>query len=104
MKDDVFQLTLEPKFDLGILTSTPAINLVMHQDESFRDFVKESFERYTQCDWGDTCEEDKEVADEGAKTKGMILAVYIHKSSDKKIWIVTDYGHEVTTILFPEEY
>ena len=51
---------------------------------------------------GDLPEEDKQMNEEALHTKDRILGAY-NIGSDR-IWIITDAGHEVTTILFPSEY
>lgn len=72
----------------------------------FYNFLFESIERYSYCDWGDTCEEDKQVNNEALENGGRILAVYIYPKDKTKIWIITDQHEEgpVTTVLFPDEY
>lgn len=71
-------------------------------DAEFSKGVVGAVKKYVRCDWGDTSEHDKLLNDEAVETKGRILAGY--KIGDEKIWIITDYGHESTTILFPSEY
>ena len=46
--------------------------------------------------------EDRQQNDEAAEHMGYILSAYTVKNT--KIWIITDYGWDVTTILLPEEY
>lgn len=71
-------------------------------DGAFAKGVTEAFKKYMCCDWGNTSEEDKPLNDEAVKTKDRIMAEY--NIGEDRIWIITDYGHEMTTVLFPHEY
>lgn len=101
---EVFVIHKTPKFELGRLVLTIGVDTKMKEDSSFRTFVQFSLDRYGQCDWGDTCDEDKQTADESLRDDERILAVYEHKESNTKIWIITEWDRSVTTILFPYEY
>lgn len=101
---EVFVIHRKPKFELGRLVLTIGVDTKMKEESSFRDFVQLSLDRYGQCDWGDTCDEDKQTADESLKDGERILAVYEHKESSTKIWIITEWDRSVTTILFSDEY
>ena len=92
------------KFILGHVVCTNGIGDRMNSDKEFFKFVKSSFTKYMEGDWGDTCEEDVISNNEAVKNGERILAVYIHKLSNTKIWIITELDRSVTTILFPEEY
>lgn len=64
--------------------------------------IQECLLRHMLGDWGEVCEEDRQQNDEAAEHMGYILSAYTVKNT--KIWIITDYGWDVTTILLPEEY
>lgn len=100
----VFVFNKKPKFELGQLVVTAGIDREMNKNPLFDRFVRISLEKYMQCDWGDTCDEDKKVADESLKNGERILAVYEREDIDKKIWIITEWDRSITTILFPDEY
>lgn len=104
MKEDVIVIKQTPKFELGRVVTTIGVDTKMKEDSSFKNFVQVSLGRYSQCDWGDTCNEDKQTADESLRDGERILAVYEHKNSNTKIWIITEWDRSVTTILFPDEY
>tara|TARA_R100000278_G_scaffold121600_2_gene105940 strand:+ start:227 stop:538 length:312 start_codon:yes stop_codon:yes gene_type:complete len=65
-------------------------------------------------DWGDLDEEDNETNNKNLLTGNRILSAYhfdeSYTESGKKkfrrikFWIITDAGHEITTILLPSEY
>lgn len=91
-------------FELGKLYITFGINREMAKDKKFSDFVCSSLVRYIKGDWGDTCDEDSHMNDEAVKNGERILAVYTMPSTDKTIWIITEWDRSATTILFPSEY
>jgi hypothetical protein len=90
-------------FKLGQTVMTSGIAIACNEDKEFRNFVSESFMKYCEADWGDTCEEDKELNDQALKTGDRILAVY-KKEGLETIWIITEWDRSATTILFPSEY
>lgn len=94
----------KPKFELGQVVVTAGVDIMMKNDMSFQKFVQMSLGKYTQCDWGDTCAEDRKSNDEALKDDERIIAVYIYKKTNTRIWIITEWDRSVTTILFPNEY
>lgn len=94
----------KPKFELGRIYVTAGINSLLNEDLYFVRFLQQSLDKYMQCDWGDTCEEDKASNDEALKSGGRILAVYIYEKTNTTIWIITEWDRSVTTILFPDKY
>ena len=91
------------KFYLGQVVTTSGVWMKIEHDTDFAEYVGECFGRYTQCDWGQMCDEDKELNDEAVKTDGRIFASY-EKDGLPKRWIITEWDRSVTTILFPDEY
>lgn len=91
------------KFELGKTVVTKGISRKMEENPDFRLFVNDSLNRYSKCDWGDTCGEDKEAADYAVEHGERILAVYEHDKFPT-IWIITEWDRSVTTVLLPEEY
>ena len=90
-------------FNLGELVQTSGIYARACEDEKFFDYVQKCFGRFMDCDWGEMCEEDKEMNDLALKDGGRIFASY-EKEGMPKIWIITEWDRSVTTILFPSEY
>ena len=90
-------------FDLGQTVMTRGVADLFNEDKAFKKFVKESFTKYCNADWGETCEEDKELNDQALKSGDRILAVY-KKEGLETIWIITEWDRSATTILFPSEY
>lgn len=101
---DVIILEVKPQFELGKVVVTVGVDTLMKNDIYFQRFVRMSLGKYTQCDWGDTCAEDKTSNNEALKDGKRIFAVYIYKKTNTKIWIITEWDRSITTILFPHEY
>ena len=94
------------KFYLGQLVATSGVAVAMRENPDFNAFVQASLRRYLKCDWGEMDESDKALNDSAVENgDDRILAAY--KSSGPKawkIWIITEWDHSATTILFPDEY
>ena len=89
---------------LGMTYLTRGVDEKMKVEEEFRKFVVKCLERYQNCDWGDLCDEDKQMND-SAITNGddRVLAKYNY-DDEISIYIITEWDRSVTTILFPDEY
>jgi len=64
--------------------------------------------RHSKADWGEICEEDKQLNDQSLIDGSRLLSAY-RTLKNKRIWIITeaknDQGHRAaTTILLPENY
>jgi hypothetical protein len=92
------------KFEIGKLVCTKGVSDRFINDSSFIWFLTQSFTKYRNCDWGDTCEEDAKSNDEAVENGERILAVYKMPNTETTIWIITEWDRSVTTILFPNEY
>jgi len=86
------------KFNLGRIVITSNADAILPQAD-----VKTGLLRHQRCDWGDVCTEDRKVNERGVLEQGMILSVY-QSGNGVKFWIITDPGHEVTTVLLPDDY
>ena len=54
-------------------------------------------------DWGDVDDHDRKVNEEALVNNERLMSVF--KSDDHPtIWIITERGHEVTTVLTPNDY
>lgn len=90
------------KFELGQLVVTDGVNTKMKADPGFDAFVKTSLGRFKRCDWGTLCDEDKAECDKAVKNGDqMIMGAYARDGEE--IWIITEWNHSATTILFPHE-
>jgi len=65
--------------------------------------IAAALERHFCGDWGDVSLEDKAENDASVKSDGLVLSVH-HTLEGVEFWIITDAGHELTTVLMPEDY
>lgn len=84
-------------FKLGRLVATPSVLEFLSKEE-----VKEIIRRHSRGDWGDLCEEDKELNNQAVKEETRILSSYTVRG--RPVWIITESDRSATTLLFPEEY
>ena len=99
------------KFQLGRLVATRTVADRMEKDAVFAKFISTALDRYTKCDLGDLDEHDWAQNDEALKNEdNRLFSTYKFPTEvttsdrDDKIWIITEWDHSVTTILFPSEY
>lgn len=59
--------------------------------------------RHLACDWGEVCEEDKELNDYAVKKGNRIHSAYLSKDG-VRFWIITEADRSATTVLLPDEY
>jgi hypothetical protein len=95
-----------PKFKLGRTVATPgALDALEKTTNLFSEFTT----RHVCGDWGEVCKEDAALNDEAVANEGemdkqhRVMSVY-RLEDNTKIWIITEYNREVTTILLPSEY
>ena len=88
----------QPKLNLGriVITSNADSSLT-------REDVIAALRRHAFGDWGTVCAEDWKTNDQRARDQGMVLSAY-ESANGTKFWVITDPGHEVTTLLLPEDY
>lgn len=96
----------EQTIDLSNLVITAGIEQLCEANPLFRAWCGVCAIRHASGDWGDLCEEDKAVNREALETKDSIFSTYTFgKGADAvDIYIITDAGWNVTTILLPDEY
>ena len=88
------------KFKLGQVVSTPAaLQALQQSNESPWTYLA----RHLAGDWGEVCQEDKEMNDEAVTDGSRILSAYTLKSGEK-LWIITEADRSVTTCLLPSDY
>ena len=84
---------------------TCGISADMDNDNAFACEIGMYINRFVKDDWGDLCEDDKELNRAALKDGGRVLAAYT--SSKGKIYIITDdtkANPQVTTVLYASEY
>jgi hypothetical protein len=88
-------------FYLGEIVATPgALEALSKAD---KDIGLEYINRHVTGDWGELCDEDKQVNQEALVHGYRLMSVY-ELPTGVKIWIITEADRSVTTILLPEEY
>ena len=88
----------EPKFELGMIVSTPgAIDAVTRTE------VSESLNRHARGDWGDVCDHDRKENEFSLQHGFRLFSVY-RTEAGTRYWIITEADRSVTTILLPHEY
>lgn len=88
---------------LGKIVMTRGIAARM-DNWQFKLGVENALKSYVAHNWGLVSEESKEMNKKALYSKDSIMGVYEIMGGSETIWIMTDPGHEVTTILFPDEY
>lgn len=91
----------KPLFPLGQVVATPdALAALDEADESAMPLLS----RHQSGDWGDLCEEDRQLNEEAVKACSRILSSYVLKATGQKVWIISEADRSSTTILLPENY
>ena len=92
--------TMAAKFNLGTVTATPAVlDCLSESGQTPGEFLA----RHQCGDWGDLDDEDKRLNDEALVDGSRILSAY-KLATGQRIWIITEVGRTLTTILRPEDY
>ena len=81
---------------------TKGVQDSFHKDEEFAIQVLDGLARFMKKDWGDIPDSDKEINKRQMETNDSVIG----KSPTKlgNIYITMETGHEITTILFTNEY
>lgn len=87
---------------LGCLYGTKKVDSLMRKNIQFSTEINEAINKFFNDDWGDTCIEDKLLNDLALITGERIVAVY--NTCYGRIWIISEYDRQTTTVLFPSEY
>lgn len=95
----------KPKFSLGQILATPgALDALQESGQNVQFFLA----RHVRGDWGEVCQEDKELNDQALVDGSRLLSAY-RTLRGSRIWVITEaadeQGHRVaTTALLPSEY
>ncbi|WP_166831591.1 hypothetical protein [Thalassoroseus pseudoceratinae] len=88
-------------FPLGQVVATPdALAALEEANESALPLLS----RHQHGDWGDLCDEDRQLNDEAVKDGSRILSSYVLEATAQKVWIITEADRSSTTILLPQNY
>ena len=89
---------------LGQLVVTAGVNERIANDKKFAHKISRILNRFVNQDWGELDDEDKLMNDLALKNgDDRILASYDIQDGEK-VWVITEWDHSVTTVLFPDEY
>ena len=92
------------KFKLGQVVETNGVHELRYNNGKFNDFVRKSFQRHCDGDWGDLCEDDKRANDFALRNGDDRLFSKYNFNGEISIYIITEWDRSYTTILFPEDY
>jgi hypothetical protein len=98
-------MQLEAKFPLGRLAATPGALEAMEASGQTPEFF---IAKHLAGDWGEVCEEDRQLNEEALIHGDRLLSVY-RTLKAVRLYVITeaadDNGHRAaTTILLPDEY
>ncbi len=86
------------KFALGRVVITEGASSKLAECD-----VWNAFNRHANGDWGDLCDDDRELNDWGVYHNARLMSRYC-TDDGTWFWIITEWDRSVTTILLPEEY
>jgi hypothetical protein len=89
----------KPLFQLGQIVATPGILELL---ESAEQAPSQFIVRHVSGDWGEICDEDRELNDAALKDGSRLLSAYT--VSNEKIWVITEADRSSTTLLLPSDY
>lgn len=93
-----------PRYDSSLrVVVTAAVFDRMESCPSFKFHVSRSLARHMRGDWGELDDDDKTRNDSTFAELLGATSAYEHPEHPK-LYIITDPGHAVVTVLFPDEY
>lgn len=97
---DTALLMLPGRVNLGQIVATPgALDTLAHAEQLPVEFLL----RHKHGDWGHLDPHDLQINEDALTRRGRIVSVY-RTRLDNPLWVITDAGWEVSTLLVPEEY
>lgn len=90
-----------PVFMPGTVAITPAAEELLQKEQMHPLIV---LRRHVSGDWGEMDEHDRESNWKAAATRGYILSSFTLPATNSKIWLITEPGHTLTTILLPSDH
>lgn len=95
----------KPRFSLGKIVFTSGVYEAGFRDDDYGRWIGYCISCHMRCDWGDLCEEDKQLNEEALRRGGRLLSKYNYfLNDDLSVYIITEADRSATTILFPYEY
>ena len=74
-------------------------DLGLGQDSTLRPLIN----RHAAGDWGDVCDEDRQLNEDAIKGGARTMSVY-NVQPGLTIWVITEADRSTTTALLPEDY
>ena len=96
----------EPKFEMGRLVITAALQHDLEESDTEKDWHDEInlfVSRHLFGDWGDVDTHDGSVNDRAVVNGDRVVSAYT-TTNGIKIWVITEWDRSVTTLLRPEDY
>lgn len=95
-------------FNMGEVIVTSTIHMYIQTNNTFALEINKALNQYSQKDWGNLCDEDKEANEMALRHPEDLYLLGAYETSEGKIYIITNRksekaGDNVTTICFPEE-
>ena len=95
-------------FNLGKVVCTATLNNAMSENKQFASEVMSALQKYCNKDWGDLCEEDKQINDDALQYPEDLYLLAAYQTCKGKIYIITERisenaGDNATTLCFPDE-
>ncbi|MCG9753285.1 type I restriction endonuclease subunit M [Vibrio brasiliensis] len=87
-------------FTLGEIVITQGIQALL--DGRPEALLRPLLLRHENGDWGECDIEDKKANDVATRRGGRIVSVY--RFSGQRVWLITEAGHQLTTVLLRSEY
>ncbi|MGX9459596.1 hypothetical protein ACWU37_21935 (plasmid) [Photobacterium damselae subsp. damselae] len=91
---------MEIKIEIKKASYTHGVASLLGEQVNY--LVNEFIYLHSLGNWGDISESDKKSNDESLLEKGMVLSKFYFNGHS--IFVITDCGHETTTVLLPSEY
>ena len=77
-------------FNLGKVVCTATLNNAMSENKQFANEIMSALQRYCNKDWGDLCEEDKQINDDALQYPEDLYLLAAYKTCKGKIYIITE--------------
>ena len=86
--------------ELGQVVATPG---AVEALKAARQTASHLLNRHLSGDWGDLCDEDRQLNDEATRNRSRVLSSYT-LSTGVKLWVITEADRSSTCLLLPSEY
>ena len=94
------EISKQPAFELGQIVATPGALAAL---KKARQQAGEFLTRHVNRKWGDLPDEDRKENGYSLEHGFRLLSAYRTSAGDR-LWIITEAGRSLTTLLLPEEY